>query len=167
MGIKEVKFKQNIIFFFLIIIYTFIDYISKFFIFRNLSIAQQVILTDFFNLTLVVNKGISFGFLNTLNRGRTILSLIVSAIIILLICLLINEKKKFVKFSYGLIISGALGNTIDRIIYGGVIDFLDFHYQEYHFPAFNIADSLIFTGCFLLVFGDILFRKLNLTEARH
>jgi signal peptidase II len=164
MKIKETNFKQNKIFFLLIGVGTLIDYISKLFIFKNFSEIKQVILTPFLNFSFVINKGVSFGFLNTLKDARTIISVIVGAIIIFLIIMLIREKNNLIKLSYSLITSGAIGNTIDRIIYGGVIDFLDFHYKEYHFPAFNIADTLIFIGCFLLIFGELCFKRLCLIK---
>ncbi len=105
-------------------------------------------ITSFFNLILVWNKGISFGLFNNMDSLwiTYILSFIVVLVLGYVAILLVREKKASLVLAYSFIIGGAIGNLIDRLIHGRVIDFLDFHINGYHWPAFNIADSFIVIG---------------------
>jgi signal peptidase II len=112
--------------------------------------------TSFFNLVLTWNNGISFGlFNNGSNLNALILSLLAIAIVIFLIMWLRKSETKRVAIGLGLIIGGAIGNIIDRGLHGAVVDFLDFHINSYHWPAFNIADSCITIGAMILVFDSL------------
>jgi signal peptidase II len=146
----------------LIIALVAMDQITKIYIKHNFELYEtKTVIPGFFNITFVLNPGAAFGFLAKLNDSyRQIFFLAVTFIaIILLIYLMFKEKKhRFRLFSYSIILSGALGNFIDRIYLGSVIDFLDFYIKKYHWPAFNIADSCITVGVFLL-FIDIFFQK--------
>ena len=111
-------------------------------------------ITNFFSIDLVYNKGISFGLFNQFAYSNYLFCLLSSVII----CFLCQWLKKTVllneRVALGLIIGGAIGNVIDRLIYPGVIDFLVFHWREYYWPSFNIADSAICLGvCILLIFS--------------
>jgi len=109
--------------------------------------------TSFFNLVMVWNYGISFGMLNDADDGKQALILIIMtlAIVSFLFFWLRKAESKFQAASIGLVIGGALGNMLDRIFYGAVADFFDFHIAANHWPAFNIADVAISVGVFLLV----------------
>lgn len=113
---------------------------------------QVIEVTSFFNLVMVWNYGISFGmFSDSENSKALMLSILALAIVGFLLYLLRKAENAYTAWSIGLIIGGAIGNVIDRAVYGAVADFFDFHIAGYHWPAFNIADSTIFIGVFLLV----------------
>jgi signal peptidase II len=113
---------------------------------------RMVEVTSFFNLVMVWNHGISFGILNNGTDDNALTLIIMAlAIVSFLLFWLKKAENKYQATAIGLIIGGALGNVIDRAIYGAVADFFDFYIGTYHWPAFNIADSTIFIGVFLLV----------------
>lgn len=110
--------------------------------------------TDFFNLVLGYNYGVSFGMLNMQSdMGRWILAALATAITIALLVWMWRADKRLVVVGLGLIVGGALGNVADRIMVGAVVDFLDFHAFGWHWPAFNVADVAIVTGAAGLI-GD-------------
>ena len=124
--------------------------------------------TDFFNLVMVWNKGVSFGILNAkevADYQPIMLTAFALTIITLLFLWLRKAEKKLEATALGLVIGGALGNVIDRVVYGAVADFLDFHIANKHWPAFNIADSAISVGVFLLVIDTLLDIKRKSKEA--
>jgi signal peptidase II len=131
-----------------------IDFATKRWIESELVYGQQILLTSYFNLVLTFNTGAAFSFLsNESGWQRWFFSGIATCASVLIIYLLskhISEKLFCVTLS--LILGGALGNLWDRITLGYVVDFLDFHYSGYHWPAFNVADSSIFVGALLLIF---------------
>lgn len=114
------------------------------------------VITDFFNITYVQNTGAAFGFLAQATPAFRIPFFIIVPILALLSIFLVFRKvsdtdRKF-SLALSLVISGALGNLIDRLRLGYVIDFLDFHWRRaYHFPAFNVADSAICIGVGLIL----------------
>ena len=117
-------------------------------------------INPFFNILLVWNNGISFSmFASHSQLVRWGLVVFASIIVLYLFRFLKKEKSDFVRLSLILIISGALGNIIDRIRFGAVIDFLDFHYGTYHWPAFNFADIFICIGVVFIIFHSIFFHK--------
>ena len=150
--------KKNIgIFNLLLILITFIflDYASKLWAIENLFIQYQSIkLTSFLSMTPVWNSGISFGFFQDSGEigryGFTIFAFFVS------IWLIFSSFKmpRYSSLGFILIASGAIGNAIDRIIYGKVVDFIDFYIDDLHWPAFNLADTIIFIGAFLFLFNQ-------------
>jgi signal peptidase II len=113
--------------------------------------------TGFFNLVTVWNFGVSFGMFN---RGSAesawVFALIAGAITAGLVVWLARAPERLVGSALGLIIGGAIGNVIDRLRFGAVFDFLDFHVSGWHWPAFNVADAAITIGVFLLLL-DALF----------
>ena len=114
----------------------------------------------FFDIILVWNDGVSFSMLSSQSQfARWALVIFTSSIIGYIIYLLTKEKNPFNRFSFALIIAGAMGNIFDRIRYGAVIDFLDFYIGKYHWPAFNLADIFISVGVFLLIINNISFKK--------
>ncbi len=142
-----------------------LDLASKKLIFAILQQQQilhpEIKIFDFFSLVMVRNRGVSFGMFSNLENSQLIFSILQGSIAIgLCFWLYFNEKKHYA-IALGLIIGGAFGNVIDRIQAGGVADFLDFHLANYHWPAFNLADSCVFIGVCILLFDEILFNKRN------
>ncbi len=112
--------------------------------------------TGFFNLVLVWNRGVSFGMFQAGGEaGRWLLVLMALIVSIVLVIWLRRERRVLPRLAIWLILAGALGNVVDRVRFGAVVDFLDFHAFGYHWPAFNVADSAIVVGAALLV-GDSL-----------
>ena len=108
--------------------------------------------TSFFNLVMVWNYGISFGMFNNGSPANAyLLSFMAVAISAFLYVWMKRTNSKWQTIALGMVIGGAIGNAIDRVIYGAVADFLDFHYYHDHWPAFNVADISISVGVFLLV----------------
>ena len=115
-----------------------------------------IAVTPFFNLVLVWNRGVSFGMLGGLSGyGPWLLSAVALAIVVFLLTWLRREPGPLVAGALGLVIGGALGNVIDRVRFGAVVDFLDFHYAGYHWPAFNVADAAICVGAGLLLLSGL------------
>ncbi len=104
-------------------------------------------ITSFLNLVLTYNKGVSFGLLQShTKQGRYFLIALACGLVAFLIYSLKKAQSKYDRVFFTLIISGAVGNIIDRFIHKGVVDFIDFHMGSYHWPAFNLADTFIFIG---------------------
>jgi len=122
---------------------------------ERLPFASMKIL-PFFNIVMVWNKGVSFGlFSNGADTGALWLSMLAIAIIIVFTVWLFRTDNKMQLFSIALVIGGAMGNVMDRLRFGAVADFLDFHAFGWHYPAFNISDSCIVIGVFLLIIQSI------------
>lgn len=119
---------------------------------------QAIAITPFFNIVRVWNTGVSFGMFAS-QRQPLILSAISTAIVIGLLIWLYRNHNKVISIALGLIIGGAVGNIIDRLRFGAVSDFLDFYIENYHWPAFNVADSSIFIGVVLLCIHTMLWEK--------
>jgi len=134
-----------------------LDQLTKFLIARSIELYQTVtVIPGFFNLTRVHNRGAIFGFLgNTSNPLALVLlnlgSLVAFAVVTYYF-LKTPSEMVLTKLAFALIISGAMGNIVDRIIRGYVIDFLDFYVGRFHWPFFNLADSCITVGAIILVF---------------
>lgn len=154
------KKKRIFIAFFIAIIGFMLDNWSKGEILKQetLTTYNQIEITPFFNLVLVFNRGISFGMFAEHNQPLilTIISLIIIGI---LLFWLWNNSSILVSSAIGIIIGGAIGNVVDRIKIGAVVDFLDFHIADMHYPAFNLADSFVFIGVVILVFHSIFFEN--------
>ncbi len=136
-----------------------IDQLSKSAAVSYLSFHQPIAVTSFFNLFLTYNKGVSFSlFSNTNPLMPFFLSLMGLIICLFVFFWMKKEKDTLVKLGLALILGGAIGNIIDRLRFGYVIDFLDFYYKTHHWPAFNGADSFICIGAFI-IFIKIFFKK--------
>lgn len=146
----------------IIIAICLLDLLTKYWAFsyvKNITINNElpfymVKITDFFNLVIVWNKGVSFGMFSNLDHAKYFIFAINIAIIIYLFIWLYKNKKTYIDCSLSFILAGAFGNLIDRAINGAVADFLDFHLFGYHWPAFNLADSVVFIGVFMLIFEN-------------
>ena len=143
----------NLLLIFLAFVY--FDYISKLWAVENLFIKYKSIqITSFLSMTPVWNSGVSFGLFQDSGEigryGFTIFAFLISG-------WLIYSSFKLPRYSslgFILIASGAIGNAIDRIIYGKVVDFIDFHIADLHWPAFNLADTIIFIGATLFLYNQ-------------
>lgn len=131
-----------------------VDRFAKYWIVHHLTTYETFAVLPIFNLILVYNKGASFGFLNTASGWQNLffgsLALIVSIMMISWLAKL-SARDNCLAISLSLIVGGALGNAWDRILYGHVVDFFDFHIGNWHFAVFNVADSAICIGAFMLL----------------
>jgi signal peptidase II len=134
-----------------------LDLYSKFLVFEfldNLKFSTQLSefsVFGFFNLVQVWNKGVSFGMFNNLSGGKYIILAVNSLILMAMLVWLYRNQIVYLTIAIGLIIGGAIGNIVDRILNEAVADFLDFYIGKYHWPAFNLADSAVFLGVALLL----------------
>ena len=137
-----------------------LDQLSKWWILTDIMNPPRVIeVLPFANIVLVWNRGVSFGLFNTASDyGPWILSGLAIAISIVLLIWLWRGTERIVGLGIGLILGGAIGNVIDRLIHGAVVDFVDLHAGGAHWPAFNVADSAITVGAVLLVLDSLFHR---------
>jgi signal peptidase II len=116
--------------------------------------APVIVIEGFFSLTLVMNPGLAFGMLGTVPPGwRWVVALLSVAAVGVLATIatrLLPEGGRVAAVAIGMIFGGAAGNLIDRARFGAVVDFLDFYWRGWHWPAFNVADSAISVGVALL-----------------
>lgn len=141
-------------------IFIILDQASKGWILHDLMIPPRIIeITSNFNLVLGWNRGVSFGLFNQDSTyGPYILTAVAIAIVIGLAIWMWRSTTRWSALALGLIIGGAIGNVIDRIQYGAVVDFLDFHAFGYHWPAFNVADTAICVGAGLIILESLFIR---------
>ena len=144
-----------------------LDQLSKWYIsVVVLKDVSSINLCPFFSITEAWNTGVSFSMFNNGGIIGTIgLSVFALLVVFFLVTWLKDEQNKLVQISLGLIIGGALGNVLDRVRFGAVYDFLDFYYQSWHWPVFNLADSFICIGAFLIIAHSLLNKKQSLKEA--
>ena len=128
-----------------------LDRITKLWVLKNIAGKGVIRVNDFLNIVYVTNKGGLWGIGNHRGSGFFIFASIVAIFVILAFLKKITSEKRLVSFSLGLILGGGIGNLVDRFAYGKVIDFIDFHYKSWHWPAFNVADLGITIGIVLLV----------------
>ncbi len=155
--------RQRIPYFGLIIILLVIDQVTKAMIARNIFLNSSVdVIPGFFQLVHIRNRGAIFGFFN--QSGNQLIYLILTLASLTALGLVIYYffktpgEEKFLRISLSLILAGALGNFIDRIFRGYVIDFLDLSFRGWHWPSFNVADSCISIGALMLIF-TLLFKR--------
>ncbi|MEQ9559207.1 MAG: signal peptidase II [Rhodospirillales bacterium] len=137
-----------------------LDQITKWWVLTDLMNPPRVIeVLPFANLVLVWNRGVSFGLFNTASDyGPWILSALALAVSAVLAVWLFRGPERMVGWGIGLILGGALGNVIDRLVHGAVVDFVDLHLGGAHWPAFNVADSAITVGATLLILDSLFHR---------
>lgn len=133
------------------------DQITKWWAQVNLPMGQSLAVTHFLNWTLVYNPGAAFSFLSQAGGWQrwffTIIGIVAAVVIIWLLQKNTHDRPFCIALS--LILGGAIGNVLDRLLYGAVVDFIDVHYSGWHWPAFNIADSAISIGATLIVINEI------------
>jgi signal peptidase II len=128
--------------------------------FAGRALGDREMITSFFNLALTYNRGISFGLFNGgAGLNAVLFSLAAATIVAVLVYWLSRASSPFLAVAIGLIIGGAVGNVIDRIRLGAVVDFLDFHVGALHWPAFNLADSAICIGVAAMLLDGLLLRR--------
>lgn len=133
------------------------DQLTKWWVLADLMDPPQIVaVTSFFNLVLVWNRGVSFGLFDSDSHwGPILLSALALAISAVLVVWLRRVGGRLPAVAIGMVLGGAVGNVIDRIRFGAVVDFLDFHAFGYHWPAFNVADSAISIGVGLLLYDGL------------
>lgn len=138
-----------------------LDQLTKWVVLGPLDLAGRPIeVTPFFNLVLVWNRGVSFGMFNSgAAFAPWLLSGLALAVVIGLTVWLRRADHLMTAAGLGLVIGGALGNVVDRVRFGAVVDFLDFHLAGYHWPAFNVADAGIVVGAALLMADGLLVHR--------
>jgi signal peptidase II len=147
--------------FFIIILIFFFDRITKILVLNldKKKLEQELFTSTFIDISLIWNNGIAFGLLSfDENYIYNILTFII-IIIILVLFFIASKSEKLQKFSYLIIIGGALGNLFDRILYKSVPDFIDIHFNGFHWFIFNIADIFITIGVICLIYDEIFLQK--------
>ncbi|MCD2515567.1 signal peptidase II [Massilia sp. G4R7] len=146
----------------LALIFVLLDQITKITVECTFAYAETLPITGFFNLIKVYNPGAAFSFLGDASGWQRyfFLAIALAAVGFCLYMMKKNASQRLFCFALALIMAGAIGNGIDRVIHGHVIDFLDFYWTGIgHFPAFNIADIAISVGAFLFVVDEL--RRVN------
>jgi signal peptidase II len=138
-----------------------LDRATKLVIIQTLRLGQGIpVIPGFFDIVFVLNPGAAFGFLATLSEQvRNPLFILISILAVVLIVFYHTRylrSHRLVSVALGLVLGGAVGNLIDRLRYGMVVDFLDVHAGPYHWPAFNVADSAISVGVSLMILDMLL-----------
>jgi len=137
-----------------------LDFSTKFLAMKALVPHEPVPVFPGFNLYLTFNRGVSFSMFSA-NSDMGVWALIglTGAISALIIYLIYKETEKIARIGYALVLGGAIGNLLDRLRFGAVVDFLDFYWDQYHWPAFNIADSAICIGAGLILYQYVRSKK--------
>ena len=147
----------------LIPLFVFLDQLSKKWMLNNVFDTQKIIeINKYLNFVPVWNKGISFGMLSNFMNINFFMIIVTSCILLFLISWFIKTKSRNLILSLFFIISGAIGNLIDRLNHKEVVDFIDIHIGNLHWPAFNFADSYITIGAFIYVFTIFTSQKDNI-----
>jgi len=143
------------------------DQITKYYATLELKMYKAVAVMPMFNFTLMHNEGAAFSFLSDAGGWQrwffTVISLVVSIVLVFWIKKL-KPEEKFQAMAFSLILGGAVGNLIDRVRFGYVVDFIEIYYHQYSWPAFNIADSAITIGVIILIIDTLFpnfFKKNN------
>lgn len=138
-----------------------LDLGSKYWISANLTYGEPVVFTSFFNFTLLHNPGAAFSFLSEAGGWQrwffTAIAIGFSVLLVIWIARVAHKLRE--AFGLTMILGGALGNLYDRVQHGYVVDFIVVHYEHYYFPAFNLADSAITLGAFMLILDIFLTRE--------
>ena len=148
---------------FLSLFYVILDHITKFLVISNIPYYSSIKINDCFSVVNISNTGVAFSMFQNNNIFFIIL---VSLVILFLIYFIIKNKNELTKLqlhSLFLILSGGIGNLIDRIFRGAVVDFIDVGYKDvYRWPAFNVADSCVCIGITLFIISILFFNKTKL-----
>lgn len=144
------------------LIVVLLDQVTKVSIVNNLALYQDINILPFFDITYVRNYGAAFSFLSDAGGWQRWFFTGIAIVISILLVVWISRtpvQQKLLLWSYSLILGGAVGNVVDRLNYGYVVDFLHFYYQQHSFPAFNVADIAISIGAALLLLEAFLDHK--------
>ena len=148
--------KKNLIIFSIISIVFFLDFVTKNYAITNLLLNHSEAINTYLNFTLAFNYGAAFSFLSDAGGWQRWFFVIFSIIVVFFISYILIKDKVSEYISYSLVLGGALGNLYDRIFLGYVIDFIEFHYNDFYWPIFNIADIAISIGVILLLYSMFL-----------
>ena len=152
---KEFVLKENIYFLILILLIFTFDRYAKLIVINNFS-EQNYFVNDYINFDLIWNTGIGFGLLDTQSTlFYNFVTTLIGLVILILIYIMINSKN-LDKLIYSTIIGGAIGNFYDRIAFKAVPDFIDLHYNNFHWFVFNLADVFITIGILTLIISEML-----------
>ena len=157
----KVNFKKTLLNSIIVLVIFLADRISKIYILKiaELENIVDIYLTSYLNFYLIWNKGIAFGLFsfdeNFIYQSISLVIFIISIVLIIMIV----KSEGFKKYSIILILGGALGNLFDRIYYSAVPDFIDLHFQGFHWFVFNVADIFITFGVICLILSEINLKK--------
>jgi signal peptidase II len=134
------------------------DQFTKVLIMGYYQLGDSTTVTPFFNVVRVHNSGAAFSFLASAGGWQRwfFTAIGIGAALLMVWLLKKHAAQKLFAFAIASILGGAVGNVIDRVLYGYVVDFLDFHWRGWHFPAFNVADSAITIGAACLILDELL-----------
>ncbi len=144
-------------YYFLSLILVIADQLTKMMVLGSLKLYESIEITSFFSITHVHNYGAAFSFLADEDGWQQYFLVSISAIASIAIILWMSKtstKQPYKLIALSLILSGAIGNLIDRAVFGFVIDFINLHYQDFYWPVFNVADTAITLGVILLLLVD-------------
>ena len=130
-----------------------LDQATKLIALAKLALHESVALAPFLNLTLVYNKGAAFGFLSSASGWQNLFFIgvaLAACAVILYLVRRLADNDRLLAIALMLVLGGAIGNLLDRLLYGHVVDFVDVYYRGWHWPAFNVADSAITIGAVLI-----------------
>ena len=158
---NKVKLKTFFLFFIILITIFLIDRISKFYILKLAEVESSVdiYITPYLNLFLIWNKGIAFGLLSA-NESIIYNSItFMIGFIVIVIIFMMWKSNNIKQYFLALVVGGALGNFYDRIVYTAVPDFIDLHFQGFHWFIFNVADIFITVGVFCLILVELFYNN--------
>lgn len=147
-----------------------LDQVTKYWVTESMSLFDSIPVIPHLNLTLLHNTGAAFSFLANAGGWQRwffiVLGIGVSAFILVWLRKLPKDQGPMLPLSLSLILGGALGNVIDRALHGYVVDFIDFYYRNWHWPAFNVADIAITTGAALFLLDSLIETHREAAERR-
>lgn len=146
-----------------VLVIVIIDQLTKLYFLNTLSYGERIPVLPFFDFVLLFNTGAAFSFLANHDGWQRWFFVGIGFVAIIVISWLLRRHQHEPRFMWGLtlILGGAIGNVIDRLLWGHVVDFLLFFYDNWYYPAFNIADSSITVGAILIIFDEILKWRAN------
>ena len=155
------KLKTFLLNFIILIIIFLIDRISKFYILKLAEVENSVdvYVTSYLNLFLIWNKGIAFGLLSMNESIIYNMITLIIGLIIIVILFMMWKNDNIQRYFLALVAGGALGNFYDRIVYTAVPDFIDLHFQDFHWFVFNLADIFITVGVFCLILVEFFYNN--------
>jgi signal peptidase II len=138
-----------------------LDQITKYIIIDKLALHQMIEVTPFFNIVHVRNTGAAFSMLAGAGGWQRYFFIAVAVVASVWVIWLLRQhpREKLFCLALGLILGGAIGNLIDRVMYGNVVDFIQVHYAGWYFPAFNVADAAITVGAGLMIWDGFFTRR--------
>ena len=156
-GYQSKQSKPFLLWIGLSIVVVILDQISKLIVLNTIPYRSSIRVNDFLNWVLVFNPGAAFSFLADGEGWQKwfFIAIGLIATIVMIWLLFRHAQQTIFCFSISMILGGAVGNLIDRFTHGAVVDFIDVYYRQYHWPAFNVADSAITLGTFLLILDEL------------